>query len=301
MNKYLIALFGPTGVGKTDLSIDIAKSLSTEIISCDSRQFYKELRIGTAVPTTEQLSAIKHHLIQNKSIHDYYNVSMFEFDVLDILKELYKEKDSAMLVGGSGMYINAVCNGIDDIPDADMKLRESLTKRVETEGLDSLRHELKLLDPKFYDIVDLHNTQRVLRAVEVCLQTGKPYSSFRKESPKQRDFKIIKIGLNRDRQELYERINLRVDMMVDEGLVKEVKSVYEHKHVNALKTVGYRELFDHFDGKHSYEKAIELIKRNSRHYAKRQLSWFNRDKETHWFHPEETDKIIAFIKGEMSK
>lgn len=293
--KTLIVILGPTGVGKTDLSIDIAIKLNAEILSSDSRQIYKELKIGTAVPEDEQLAKVKHHFIQHKSIEDYYNVSHYENEAINKLNVLFKTNDYALLVGGSGMYIDAVCSGIDDIPDIDMELRESLIKREKEEGLESIRFELKHLDPEFYDKVDLKNTQRVLRALEVCLQTGKPFSSFRTGKTKSRDFNIIKIGLNIEREKLYNRINQRVDIMVNEGLVEEARKVFPKKHLNALKTVGYRELFDSFDEKHSIEKAIELIKRNSRHYAKRQLSWFSRDKEIQWFKPSSLDDILKFI------
>ncbi len=295
MQKNLIIIIGPTGVGKTDISIDISKKYNADIISSDSRQFYKELCIGTAVPTKEQLNAVKHHFIQNKSITDYYNASLYELDVIKLMSEMYKSHDNLLLVGGSGMYVDAVCNGIDDIPDIDADLRKSLIERSENDGIESLRIELKRLDPEFYDTVDLKNKQRILRALEVCHQSGKTFTSFRTKKTKDRDFKTIKIGLNRDREELYNRINLRVDMMIEEGLVEEARSVHEFKEANALKTVGYRELFDYFEGIHSLEKAIELIKRNSRHYAKRQLTWFARDKEITWFHPDNSEEIFNHI------
>lgn len=293
----LIVILGPTGIGKTDLSIDVAKAFNTEIISSDSRQVYKELKIGTAVPTDEQLQKVKHHFIGNKSIYDYYNASMFEFEVLDILKELFQKKDQVVMTGGSGMYINAVCDGIDELPTIDQKLREDLIKKHEEEGIESLRLQLKMLDPVSYEKIDLKNPKRVLKALEVSIQTGKPYSSFLTQPKKKRDFKIIKIGLQRDREELYERINLRVDQMVEEGLIEEARNYYQDRHLNSLNTVGYKELFEYFDGKITKEKAIELIKRNSRHYAKRQISWFSRDKDIVWFHPEKKDEIISYIES----
>ena len=299
MNKNLIVLLGPTGIGKTDLSIDIAMHFNTDILSSDSRQFYKELRIGTAVPTSLQLKKVKHHFIWNKSIHDYYNVSMYEQEVLQTLEVLFKEKDNAFLVGGSGLYIDAVCKGIDDMPDIDEDLRNSLLERIEKEGVESLRFDLKKLDPESYANIDLKNKNRLLRAVEVCLMTGKPYSSYRNKTAKERDFKLIKIGLRRDREELYERINMRVDMMMEEGLLEEAKSVFEYKNLNALKTVGYRELFGYFEGIHSLEKAIELIKRNSRHYAKRQITWFARDKDIKWFHPDDKNEILKYLSSKI--
>ena len=293
--KNLIVILGPTGIGKTDLSIDIAKEFETEIISSDSRQIYKELKIGTAVPTDEQLKKVKHHFIGNKSIYDYYNASMFEFEVLEVLNELFSNLDYVVMTGGSGMYINAVCDGIDDLPTIDQKLREDLIKQHKEEGIENLRLQLKMLDPKSYSKIDLKNPKRILKALEVSIQTGRPYSSFLSESKKKRNFNIIKIGLQRDRDELYERINLRVDQMVEDGLIDEAKRFYKDRHLNSLNTVGYKELFEFFDGKITQKKAIELIKRNSRHYAKRQISWFSRDKEIVWFHPEKKEKIIEFL------
>jgi len=295
--KSLIVILGPTGIGKTDLSIDIAKEFETEIISSDSRQIYKELKIGTAVPTDEQLKKVKHHFIGNKSIYDYYNASMFEFEVLEVLNELFSDLDYVVMTGGSGMYINAVCDGIDDLPTIDQKLREDLINQHKEEGIESLRLQLKMLDPESYSKVDLKNPKRILKALEVSIQTGKPYSSFLSESKKKRDFNIIKVGLQRDRDELYERINLRVDQMIEDGLIDEAKRFYKDRHLNSLNTVGYKELFEFFDEKTTREKAIELIKRNSRHYAKRQISWFSRDKEIVWFNPDNKERIIEFIKS----
>ncbi|MCB2196801.1 MAG: tRNA (adenosine(37)-N6)-dimethylallyltransferase MiaA [Bacteroidetes bacterium] len=293
----LIVILGPTGIGKTDLSIDIAKAFNTEIISSDSRQVYKELKIGTAVPTNEQLKKVKHHFIGNKSIYDYYNASMFEYEVLDTLNELFQKKEHVVMTGGSGMYINAVCDGIDELPTIDQKLREDLIRKYEEEGIESLRLQLKILDPVSYEKIDLKNPKRILKALEVSIQTGKPYSSFLTQPKKQREFNIIKIGLQRDREELYERINIRVDQMVEEGLIEEAGRYCKDRHLNSLNTVGYKELFEYFDGKITQEKAIELIKRNSRHYAKRQISWFSRDKDIVWFHPEKKDEIISYIKS----
>lgn len=295
--KSLIVIVGPTGIGKTDLSIDIAKHYHTEIISSDSRQVYKELKIGTAVPTENQLKQVKHHFIGNVSIYDYYNASMFEFQVIDTLKNLYNKFDQVVMTGGSGMYINAVCDGIDDLPDIDLKLRNDLVQKYEEEGIESLRMQLKMLDPVSYEKVDLKNPKRMLKVVEVSLQTGKPYSSFLSKTKKERDFNIVKIGLERDRAELYERINLRVDQMVKEGLVDEARAYYKDRKLNSLNTVGYKELFEYFDGTISLEKAIELVKRDSRHYAKKQISWFGRDKDITWFHPEKESEIIEFINS----
>jgi len=288
-------LLGPTGVGKTNASLSISKHFDAPIVSADSRQFYSEMRIGTAAPTAQELAAAKHHLVGHKSISQRYSCGMFETEALTILETIYQSHSMAMLVGGSMLYIDAVCNGIDDFPTPDPELRKSLENQLETEGIESLRAQLKLLDPEYYNRVDLKNSQRILKAIEVCLQTGKPYSSFRTNPQKKRPFKTIKIGLNLPREILYERINTRVDQMIDEGLVEEAKSLYPHRHHNALKTVGYREIFDYIDGKISLEKAIELIKRNSRHYAKRQFTWWARDKEIEWFSPDEIIDIKKYI------
>ncbi|OFX83133.1 MAG: tRNA (adenosine(37)-N6)-dimethylallyltransferase MiaA [Bacteroidetes bacterium GWF2_33_16] len=294
--KTLIVIIGPTGIGKTDLSIDIAQRLNTEIISCDSRQIYKELKIGTAIPSEEQLQMVKHHFLGNKSIHDYYNASMFEVEVLELLDNLYLKYNNVIMTGGSGLYIDAVCNGIDDLPNIDQELRDELITRLKVEGIESMRMQLKMLDPDYYKLADIKNPKRILKALEVTLQTGKPYSTFLTYSKRERDFKIVKIGLRRDRDELYERINQRVDKMIEDGLVDEARGFYKDRHLNSLNTVGYKELFDYFDGTINLEKAIELIQRNSRHYAKRQISWFGRDKEIHWFDPDNKAEILKFIK-----
>ncbi len=300
MNKKLIVLLGPTGVGKTDLSLSIAKKYNTSIISSDSRQIYKETVIGTAAPSAELISKVKHHFIAKLSIQDYYNVSMFEFDVLDTVEEIHKTNDYAFMTGGSCMYIDAVCKGIDDMPTIDMDIRNKLMDRWKNEGIDVLRFELKNLDPVFYAETDIKNPKRILKGLEVCYQTGKPYSSFRKKTAKQRPFDIIKIGINRDRDELYNRINLRVDQMIEDGLLDEVKALLEFRKLNSLNTVGYKEFFPFFDGEYSLDKAVELVKRNSRRYAKRQLSWFNRDKDIEWFHPDNVDEILNFIDQQNS-
>lgn len=299
MSKTLIVILGPTGVGKTDLSIRIAKHFNTEISSSDSRQVYKEMRIGTAVPEEYQLTAVKHHFIHTHSIHDYFSSWECEKQTLTLLENLYKEKDQMLLVGGSMMYIDAVCNGIDEIPTIDPQLRKEVMEQYEKEGLEHMRMQLKQLDPIFYNQVDLKNAKRVIHAVEVCLMSGKPYSELRTNSKKHRDFNIVKIGLNRDRTELYDRINRRVDIMIKEGLIEEAKSVFEFRHYNSLNTVGYKELFEHFEGKISLEEAIELIKRNSRRYAKRQLSWFRRDDEIQWFHPDQEQEILEYLEEKI--
>ncbi len=297
--KTLIVIIGPTGIGKTDLGVFLARKLDTEIISADSRQFYKELKIGTAVPSDEELATAKHHFIAHLSIHDYYNASTFEFAAIDLLKDLFQRRDEVLMVGGSGMYVDAVCRGIDDLPEIDQEIRSSLEKKYQEEGIESLRFELKKLDPEYYDVVDLRNPKRILKGLEICMMTGKTYTSFRKSIKKERDFDILKIGLTMDREKLYERIEKRVDLMVEQGLIEEAKEFYPFKHLNSLNTVGYKELFAHFKGEYDLDKAIDLIKRNSRRYAKRQLSWFNRDKEINWFDRDEKDKIWEFVESEI--
>ncbi len=299
MPKTLLILLGPTGVGKTDLSIEIAKYFNTEIISCDSRQIYEEMRIGTAVPDQQTLQTIPHHFIRSHSIHNYYNASKFEEEVLERLELLFQAKDVVLMTGGSMMYIDALCKGIDDLPEVDDELRKSLMERMETEGIESLRNELRYHDPVYYNEVDLRNPKRILHALEICLMTGKPYSSFRINEQKKRPFKIIKLGLNRDREVLYNRINQRVDAMFDEGLEKEALNLYPFRNLNSLNTVGYRELFDYFDGKLTIEEAKEKIKANSRKYARKQLTWFRRDSEIVWFTPDKKKEIIAFADQQL--
>jgi tRNA dimethylallyltransferase len=299
MPKTLIILLGPTGVGKTDLSIELAKYYNTEIISCDSRQIYKEMRVGTAVPDQQTLESVPHYFIQSHSIHDYYNASKFEIEVLERLEILFQKKDIVIMTGGSMMYIDALCKGIDDLPEVDDELRKSLMLRMETEGIESLRNELRYLDPAYYNEVDLRNPKRILHALEICLMTGKPYSTFRTKQTKERPFNIIKLGLNRDREVLYNRINQRVDMMFDEGLEQEARSLYAFRHLNSLNTVGYRELFECFDGTITLAEAKEKIKANSRKYARKQLTWFRRDTEITWFTPEMKDEIISYANLQL--
>jgi tRNA dimethylallyltransferase len=299
MPKTLLILLGPTGVGKTDLSIEIAKYYNTEIISCDSRQIYKEMKIGTAVPDQQTLETIPHHFIQSHSIHDYYNASKFEVEVLEKLELLFQKKDVVLMTGGSMMYIDALCKGIDDLPEVDNELRQSLMARMEAEGIESLRNELKYHDPIYYNEVDLRNPKRILHALEICLMTGKPYSSFRINQTKKRPFHIIKLGLNRDREVLYNRVNQRVDTMFSEGIEKEAIGLYPFRSLNSLNTVGYRELFDYFDGKITITEAKEKIKANSRKYARKQLTWFRRDPEIKWFTPDMKDEIIAYADQQL--
>ncbi|MEA3444569.1 MAG: tRNA (adenosine(37)-N6)-dimethylallyltransferase MiaA [Bacteroidota bacterium] len=299
-NKNLLfVIVGPTGIGKTGLSIRLAKYFNSEIISSDSRQFYRELKIGTAAPSQNELNEVSHHLIGNISIFDYYNVHKFELDCLRILDGIFEKYGFAFLVGGSGLYVDALCNGIDDIPDVDADTRQRVLDRFNKEGIESLRFDLKKLDPEHYATIDLKNPKRIIRAVEVCLSTGKPFSTFHTGNQRKRPFEIVKIGLNQNRQELYSRIDARVELMIEQGLENEARQFYKHKNLNSLNTVGYKEMFEYFDGEISKEKAIELIKRNTRRYAKRQLAWFARDKSTRWFDINNQNEICEFIEGEL--
>jgi len=291
-NKTVVVLSGPTGTGKTATGIKLAKQFDSVIISADSRQIYKEIPIGTAAPSKEELMQIPHYLIGTHSIFDYYNAYEFEQDALAIVESLFEKHNLIFMVGGSMMYIDAFCNGIDELPTVDPIIRDGLAEKYKNEGLEVLRRQLKQLDPVFYGQVDLKNPKRVIHAVEICLMTGQPYSSLRTKPQKERTFNIVKIGLEMKREILYEKINNRVLLMMQNGLEEEAKSLYEYKHLNALNTVGYKELFDYFDGKYSKEKAIELIQRNTRRYAKKQLTWFKRDKEIKWFNP---DEILFFF------
>ena len=300
MSNLLIVILGPTGIGKTEVAIKVAAELDTYIISADSRQVFKELNIGTAVPSSSQMKKVKHYFIQHKSIHDYYSASMYEQEVISLLKKLFPVKGKVVMTGGSGLYIDAVCEGIDDIPDVDPETRKKVEEKLNSEGVNSLRNDLRLLDPESYKKVDLKNPKRIQRAVEICLSTGKPYSSFLTDKNKKRDFKVLKIGLNKKREELYEKINNRVEKMVKAGLVEEAREYYQYRNLNSLNTVGYKELFDHFDGKINLAESIELIKRNTRRYAKRQLTWFQKDKNTHWFKPSDINKILELIRKETS-
>lgn len=301
MDKTLIVIVGPTGIGKTSLSIAVARQLKTEIISADSRQIYRELRIGTAVPDSQQLHTVKHNFIQSHSIHQYYNAAQFESEVIELLDTKFRVYNEIVMTGGSMMYIDAVCDGIDDLPKIDHELRKAVIDKYENEGLDSLRRILKKVDPDYYASVDLKNHKRIMHALEIYYLTGKPYSSFRTNTKQSRPFHVLKIGLNTDRQVLHERINQRVDQMVANGLVEEARSVYPHRSLNSLNTVGYRELFEHFDGATTEAEAIELIKRNSRRYARRQLTWFRKDESIHWFEPEQEKEVIEFIKKRLDK
>ena len=300
MNKILIVLLGPTGVGKSDIAVDLALRYNCEIISADSRQFYREMTIGTAVPTDQQLNTIKHHFVRSISVEDYYSSSLFERDVLELLPRLFSVNKIALMSGGSGMYIDAVCDGIDDIPDVDPGVREKYISKYNEEGIDGLRIALKLLDPEHYAKVDLKNHKRIMRALEICEAAGRPYSSFLKKQKRERDFRIIKIGLLRNRDDLYRRINSRVDDMIKMGLEEEARLLLKYRNLNALNCVGYKQFFDFFDGTISREKAIELIKRDSRRYAKRQLTWWGKDKDIKWFDPEQKLKIYSFTDDSIA-
>ena len=298
-NKYLLVIVGPTAVGKTELCIDLAKHLNTEIISADSRQFYKEMTVGTAKPTASELKEVPHHLINNLSIQASYDIGKYEKEALMTIEYIFTHKNTAILTGGSGLYIDAVCKGVDEMPMITPAIRNTLNERYEREGLGSLIEKLKLVDNEYYKQVDLHNPQRVIRALEVYEATGQPYSSFRKSTDKIRPFKIIKIGLERDREELYSRIDQRMDVMISEGLFEEAKALYSFRSNNALQTVGYKEIFEYLDGEYDREEAIRLLKRNSRRYAKRQMTWFRKDENIKWFHPDNKTSIIDYVQGQI--
>lgn len=297
----LIVLIGPTGVGKTELSLAIAEKYHSAIISSDSRQLYSDLKIGTATPTPEQLERVKHYFVGTLRLTDYYSAAQFEAEALGKLEELFKQNPVEVMTGGSMMYVDAVCKGIDDIPTVDKETRDLLLRRYETEGLEQLCAELKLLDPEYYKIVDRKNHKRVIHALEICYMTGKTYTSFRTRSKKERPFHILKIGLFRDREELYDRINRRVDMMMEQGLLEEARAVYPYRQLNSLNTVGYKELFNYFDGTWTLPFAIEKIKQNSRIYSRKQMTWFKRDPDITWFHPDEPDMVFAFLDQKLQR
>ena len=296
----LIILLGPTGVGKTELSLRVAERLGAPIISSDSRQLYREIPIGTAAPTPEEMARVRHYMVGTLSLSDYYSASQFESDVLALLERLFKTTHTVVMSGGSMMYIDAVCEGIDDIPTVSPDVRERIYKEFEAEGLAPILAELKEKDPVHYAEVDRNNHKRVIHAVEICRMTGKPYSSFRTHTRKERPFRILKIGLRREREELYDRVNRRVDQMMADGLLEEARRVYPYRHLNALNTVGYKELFKYFDGEWSLEMAVEKIKRNSRVYARKQMTWFKKDEDITWFHPDDTDGIMDFLSLTLS-
>lgn len=291
----LIIVLGPTGVGKSDISIQLAKHYHTEIVSADSRQFFSELSIGTAVPSSDDLNEINHHFIQNKSIHHYYNVSEYETEALQLIQELHKRLNPVILTGGSMLYLDTICNGIDDIPTVDPEIRDEVIRWYEANGIEALRQRLQEVDPEYYEEVDRNNPKRMLHAVEVCQMTGKTFTSFRTRTVKERPFRIIKIGINQDRKVLYNRINERVLRMMDAGLLEEARSVYPYRSLNSLNTVGYKELFMYFDGDCTLDEAVDMIQRNTRKYARKQLTWFRRDQQIKWFEPNQLEEIIEYI------
>ena len=299
-DKYLVVIAGPTASGKTATAIKVAKALGTEIISADSRQFYKELPIGTAAPTPEEQSEVQHYMIHNLNVEDKYDVADYEQDVLDLLKKLFVNHDTVVLTGGSGLFIDAVCKGLDSIPDISEDVRNKVDELYKKGGLIALQNEVERLDPEYYNVVDKYNPRRLQRAVEVCYQTGLTYTSFRKNTVKQRDFKIVKVALLWERNELISRINLRVENMVKEGLLEEAKSMYSKRHLNSLNTVGYKELFEYFDGKVSLNEAIENIKINTRQYAKRQMTWLRKNNDYKWFAVDEQEEMLKYINAVVS-
>lgn len=297
--KRLVVIVGPTGCGKTDLSIRLAEHYRAPILSTDSRQFYRGLAIGTAQPTAEELARAEHHFIASHAITEEINCGRYEVMALQKLEELFRKHDTVIAVGGSGLYVRALCEGMDDLPEANEAIRRTLTDRLQNEGLEALAEELRGLDPAYYEVVDRQNPARVMRALEVCLQTGRPYSEQRTGGKRERPFRIVKIGVNLPREELYGRIDRRVELMMEAGLEQEARAMWPHRALNALQTVGYKELFAHFDGEITREEAVELIQRNSRRYAKRQLTWFRRDEEVHWFRPDEDEAIMECIESCM--
>lgn len=301
MDKYLVVIAGPTASGKTSTAIKVAQALGSVIISADSRQFYKEIPIGTAAPTKQELSKVQHYMIHNLSVEDDYNVADYEHDVLNLLNKLFLEHDTVVLTGGSGLFIDAVCNGIDFMPDISDENRESVKKLYQNGGLQALQEEVKRLDPEYYKIVDKQNPRRLQRAIEVCYQTGLPYFSFRNNIVKHRDFKIVKVAILWERNELISRINQRVENMIAEGLVEEARMMYPKRHLNSLNTVGYKEMFEYFDGKITLEEAIEQIKISTRQYAKRQMTWLRRSNDYKWFTIDEIDKMLEYINDQQSK
>jgi tRNA dimethylallyltransferase len=298
--KHLVVVVGPTAVGKTDLCVQLAKYYHTDIISADSRQFFREMRIGTAKPSAQEQQGVQHHFIDSHSITAEYNAGAYEQDVLALLEELFQTQEVVIMTGGSGLYIKAVCEGMDEMPDTDPAVREELTRQYEEQGLQPLLDRLQQLDPIYFAQVDKANPQRVIRAVEVCISSCMPYSSYRKSEKQERPFNIIKIGLNRDRNELYQRIDQRMGLMLAQGLLEEAKSLYPHRAHNALQTVGYKEIFDYIEGVYDWDEAVRLLKRNSRRYAKRQLTWFRKHPEEYtWFHPEQWSEIVTYIDEQV--
>lgn len=299
--KTLIVVVGPTAIGKTALAIELAKHYQAEIISADSRQFFREMSIGTAKPSEEELAAAPHHFINSHSVNQLFSTGDFEVEALALINKLYTKHDVLVMVGGSGLYINAICNGLDDMPDIDLNIREKLNQQFTYQGIEPIRKQLAELDPEYFAKVDQSNPQRMIRGLEVVLSTGQKLSSFLTANKKERPFNIINIGLNTDREKLYNQINHRVDIMVQNGLIEEVKSLEAYKELNALKTVGYSEIFDYLDGKTDLPTAIGKIKQNTRRFAKRQLTWFRKDIETTWFEPGQNEEVIGFVNQNLHR
>ena len=298
MTKSLLLIVGPTGVGKTELSLRVAEYYGCPILNCDSRQIYRGIPVGTAAPTAEEQTRVKHYFVATRELEEDYNAGQYERDVLELLEQLFKTHDVVVMTGGSMLYADAVCYGLDDLPSVPADIRQQVQQRFEAEGLAGLQSEVQRLDPDYWREVDQSNPARLAHCIELCLTTGKPYSSLRTNTRKERPFCILKIGLERPREELYDRINRRVEQMIADGLVEEARSVYPRRRLNSLQTVGYRELFAHFDGEYDLPRAIELIQQNTRHYAKRQLTWFRRDTKIHWLNANESyEKNIALIDG----
>jgi len=299
VQKTLIVIVGPTAIGKTSLAIELAKHYQTEILSADSRQFFKEMSIGTAKPSAEELAAAPHHFINSHSINQFFSTGDFEVQALALIEELFTKHDVLVMVGGSGLYINAVCNGLDEMPEIDLDIREKLNQQFADEGIETIRKQLAALDPEYFAKVDQSNPQRMIRGLEVVLSTGQKLSSFLTSNKKERPFNIIKIGLNTDREKLYHQINHRVDLMMQEGLLEEVKSLEPYKELNALKTVGYAEIFDYLDGNIDLATAVDKIKQNTRRFAKRQLTWFRKDENTTWFEPNQSEEVLDFVNRSL--
>lgn len=298
--KTLLVIIGPTGVGKTELSLQLAEFFRTSILNADSRQLYRDIPIGTAAPTIEEMQRVPHYFVGTLGLQDYYSAAQYETDAITLLDQLFRDRDVVLLSGGSMMYIDAVCHGIDDIPTIDELTRERMRERYEREGLEPLQNELRLLDPEYYQICDIRNPKRVVHALEICYMTGRTYTSFRQNAHKERPFRIIKIGLQREREELYRRIGLRVDQMVEQGLIEEARRVLPFRDCNSLNTVGYKELFRYFDGEWDLDFALEKVKRNTRVYSRKQVTWFKKDGKVAWFHPSAVEEIRLFIKKELS-
>lgn len=299
--NYLILVVGPTAVGKTELCLNLAKKFNSEIISCDSRQFYLETNLGTAKPTKSELEQVPHHFINSLSVENSYDVKMFERDAINLIEKLFFKHKFLILTGGSGLFADAVINGLDEMPEIDPTYRKKIIAEFEEKGLEFLQKEVEKNDPEYFQLVDKNNPQRLMRALEVIRGTGKPFSSFRIKKKAERDFKTIKVGLDRDREELYQRIDTRMDLMIEAGLFEEAESLFDKRHLNALQTVGYTEIFGFLEGKYDQEEAIRLLKRNSRRYAKRQLTWFRKDAEIKWFHPSEETEIITYINSQIAE